>query len=310
MTPFEERLVASFQRRTAGLSPELAAELLKAYRIIRASLTDQQLEELVRTGAIEQFLDDALLERSLLGFRAKVMDAVRSGFNADVKNVPQRGKVDGELAIGFDTLNPTVIDAVRELDSRVVNTIKDEVRDVVRAHVENGLRDGHAHRAIAKEIRPVIGIAPNQLEAVENYRKALKGTNPNASPTDYQLRDRRFDRLAMTPERIDRAVDAYRQRMTAHNANTVAGTATKDSLKLGQHLTWQDAIDKGIVAEEDLERTWVTAGDDRVRPEHQRMNGEKVGFNATFSNGDTIPGESEFGCRCVVRYTVKRRQAA
>jgi hypothetical protein len=49
------------------------------------------------------------------------------------------------------------------------------------------------------------------------------------------------------------------------NAETNARTATVDSLKLGQQLTWQDAADKGIVDLALLDKTWVTVGDDRVR---------------------------------------------
>ncbi len=306
MTAAEERLWLSFQRRASTLTPDMAAELLDAFRMIRAALSDEDLEELVRTGAVNQLIDDALVERSLRAFRAKVVQAIARGFQSTIPQLPNAGKLGGELAVGFDILNPKVIDAVRELDSRVINTVRDEIRDAVRAHVEDGIRDGVAHRTIARRIRPILGLAPNQAEAVENYRKALQGENPNAGPTDYKLRDRRFDKLAMTPERIDRAVNAYAQRMQGFHANTVAGTASKDSLKLGQRLTWDDAIARGIVAAEQLEKTWVTVGDDRVRPEHQKLHGEKVGFDATFSNGDTVPGESDWNCRCIARYTVKK----
>lgn len=313
MTAAEERLWLSFQRRASTLTPEMAAELLAAFRYIRAALTDAELEQLVRTGGVDEVIDDALIERSLRVFRAKVMDAIQRGFTSTVPQLPKAGKVEGTVAVGFDILNPKVIDAVRELDSRVINTIRDEIRDTVRAHVENGIRDGVAHRTIARRIRPILGLAPNQALAVSNYRKALQGENPNAGPADYKLRDRRFDRMQMTPERIDRAVDAYARRMQAHHANTVAGTATKDSLKLGQRLTWDDAIERGIVAAEQLERTWIAVagpgGDGRNRPEHLAMHGEKVPYGAAYSNGDTVPGESDWNCRCVERYTVKKAAA-
>lgn len=310
MNPRDERLWLSLQRRAGVVTPELQAELLHAFRIIREALTDAELEELITSGQIDAILDDALLDRSLLDFRAKVIETVQRGFRATIPELPRAGKVDGELAIGFDQLNPKVIDAIRELDSRVINTIKEDVREVVRAQVENGLRDGDAHRTIARRIRPLVGLAPNQAEAVRNYERALRGENPNAGPTDYKLRDRRYDKLEMTPERIDKAVTAYRRKMEAHHANTVSRNASVDSLKLGQRLTWDDAIERQIVARDQLERTWIAVagpgGDGRNRPEHLAMHGETVPFDASYSNGDTVPGESDFGCRCTERITVRR----
>lgn len=47
-------------------------------------------------------------------------------------------------------------------------------------------------------------------------------------------------------------------------------------------------------------KEWGTAGDDRVRDEHQDMEGEQVGLNESFSNGLLFP--SEPNCRCRVRY--------
>lgn len=305
MTRAEELLYLRFQRRASELSPDLASELLDAWNDLRRALSEGDIAKLLAEGHVDQIIDDALLEKSLRPFRAKVVEAIARGFTAQVRDMP----VGAKGVVAFDVLSPQIVPAVRELDSRVINTIRDDARDAVRAFVENGLRDGKSHRAIAKELRPLLGLSENQALAVDNYRKALHGQNPHAGPTDYQLRDRRFDKLAMTPERIDRAVNAYAKRMQAFHANTVAGTATKDSLKLGQRLSWQDAIDRGIVTAEQLEKTWVTVGDDRVRPAHRALHGEKVGFDATFSNGDTVPGESDWNCRCIARYTVKRPAA-
>lgn len=294
LSPQDRRLYLRVQRKAATLSPEAASELLRAYEAIRAELSPAELQRLIESGRFDQLIDDALLDKHLQPFRERLIESVRKGAQS-VEIANFRG--------GFDMLNPRVIDGIRALDSRVMNTIKQDIRETVRAYVENGLRDGVAPRTIARDLRSTIGLAPNQAEAVANYRAELESGKRGLHRS---LRDRRFDKADLTPERIDRMVAAYEKRMTAHHANTVSRTATVDSLKLGQRLSWEEAVDKGIVDRGELWRKWISVGDDRVRPEHQRMNGEEVPFDSHYSNGDMVPGESTWNCRCIERVIVKR----
>lgn len=294
MSPRDRELWFQVQRRANALSPDLARELLDAYRVIRESLSDAELARLITSGQFDQIVDDALLDRAFGPLRQKIVAAVESGFKSNAPNLPKAGKVDGRLAVMFDTLNPRVIGAVRELDSRVINTLREDVRDTVRAYVENGLRDGKAPKAIAREIRSVIGLTPNQLEMSDEYRVKLS------------LRTRK----PLTEAQIDTKVAAYERRALAHSANTNARTAALDSLKLGQQLSWDDAIAKGILNPTMLWKRWVTVGDDRVRDSHQAMNGEEVPYGNTYSNGDEIPGESDFNCRCISRVFIKPQATA
>jgi hypothetical protein len=196
-----------------------------------------------------------------------------------------------------------VIDAVRQLETRVMTTLDASIRETVRAYVENGLRDGASPRTVARGLRSVIGLAPNQETAVANFEKALRGENPNATPTDYKLRDKRFDRtLAKGPlseAQIEKMVTAYRKRMVAFNAETNARTAALDAQKLAQRLAWEDAIAKGLVEPGSLYKTWRGVMDDSERDTHIAMEGDTVPFDQPHTNGQMIPGEGEWGCRCV-----------
>lgn len=301
------------QRRVAGLQPDVAADILKAFRILRESLSDVELARLISEGQLDKLLDDALLDRAFLPLRERLVAVTERSFDLTTHaDVPKGGKINGTQAVAFDTLNPRVIDAVRQLDSRVINTLKDETRETVRAFVENGLREGTAPRALARDLRQVIGLAPNQAQYVENLRRELlDGSVADASRR--KLLDQRYNlsRLANLPEterlkRIDTITESYRKSWVAQNAETNARTATLDSVKLGQQLSWEDAVRKGVVAPGTLYKRWTATLDDRTRPEHRAMNGEEVQYDGTFSNGDTVPGESDFNCRCVAVFFVKR----
>ena len=51
-------------------------------------------------------------------------------------------------------------------------------------------------------------------------------------------------------------------------------------------------------------KTWLTSRDDRVRDEHEAMDGETVGLNEVFSNGLEYPSEPM--CRCVLTFQTGR----
>jgi hypothetical protein len=249
----------------------------------------------------------------------QVREAIRRGLVQGVpyfaRDLPGAGRINGRLVVSFDVLNPRMIDAVRELETRVITTLDESIRDTVKAFVENGIRDGVNPRTVARNLRAVIGLAPNQETAIRNFERALRGENPNASPLDYQLRDRRFDRTLakgepLTEEQIDRMVTAYRKRMIAFNAETNARTAALDTQKLAQRLSFEDAIAKGIVSRDRMRKTWIGVMDDRERDTHRAMEGVTVGFDDVFvlpdGKRELIPGDGEFNCRCVARYSQDR----
>jgi uncharacterized protein with gpF-like domain len=95
---------------------------------------------------------------------------------------------------------------------------------------------------------------------------------------------------------------AYKNRMIAFNAETLTRTATLQAMKQGQHAAWMQAAERGDVDAGQLYKQWQTVGDDKVRPSHVAMQGEIALATDPYSNGDVIPGESEFNCRCLSVY--------
>lgn len=448
MTPAEIRYWQRAQRKVASLQPDVAAGVLRAFAILRDSLTDAQLLRLVESGAFElafsEIFDAATMDRAMIPVRQRIRSATEESFKFTTADLPKGGKVKGVIGVMFDHLDPKVIEAVRALDVKVSEVISQSSREVIRAFVENGLRDGVNPRVIARELRSTIGLAPNQELAVRNYELALRGSGRN--PFDYALRDRRFDATVraasaergtilayhgtdkaftkfdpayigkatdegflgrgfyfstdanvgrtsavtmevrlrtgktlelsypqwgadkqalvrdalglprsatatevttalrargytavsldyapvgyakkefmvydakrikigggLTEEQIARMTDAYRRRMLAFHAETISRTATLDAFKLGQKLSWDDAIAKGIVDGDRLQKQWIGVGDSRERPEHVAMNDEVVGADEPYSNGEQIPGESTYNCRCLSRFFVSYKNVA
>lgn len=309
MTAAERLLWQRVQRRAAGLTPEMAAAVLRSFANVRDGMTEAAIVRAVQLGGVERLFQEVLAQAVLDVAFAPVRDRLRSqvitGVRFYARDLPKVAQ-SKTLAIGFDILNPRMIDAVRTLETRVVTTLQASVRDVVLAHAENALRDGVNPRELGRSLRTVIGLAPNQEQAVRNYAAALRGDGRN--PLDYQLRDKRFDgtvrKGALTDTQIEKMTDAYRKKMISFNAETHARTATLDAQKAAQKLSWIDAIEKGAVDRRELMKRWVGVMDDRERDEHREMEGETVPFDQPYSNGEDIPGSSTWNCRCISRFFV------
>lgn len=304
MTPRERALRTRIRRLASGMEPRLRARLFAAWDLVRALFSEAELAEAIRRGHIDRLLHDLLTDDSLdpaLGSLRRLVrtqtDHAGDGWTRLIPT-PLRPPL-------FDTLDPAVIDAVRRLDTRVFDGIKNGVRDTVRGALEDGLREGHHPRSIARRIRGAVGLGPSQEQQVLNFRRALEEGRVSDAYR-YTLRDRRF-RISdsMTQADIDRQVEAYRRRRIAQNAETHARTIALDSQRLAQRASWESAIRQGTVNRNDLVRKWITVGDDRVRPEHQELHGAEVGFDERYPNGELLPGESTYNCRCIERIIVK-----
>lgn len=326
MSSLAQRLHDRFQRRLAQETPDLQRALLLSWDRLIAQMSVTQMAALLESASLDRVIQTVLSDYA--------MDAAFARYRAQLQLTMQRTvpwaalalpTTEARVGVAFDVLNPRILSALRVLDSRVMQVVKDGTREAFRAFVEQGFRAGKAPAAIARAVKDWIGLAPNQLAAIDNFRTLLE-TGDRAALTR-QLRDRRFDptvKKATTPPtsatpgtppvppkpltapQIDKMVDAYRERMKAHNANVLAKTAAQDAMKLGNKATWIDAEAKGFVPRGSVRRRWIHLdAQPHPRPTHQAMQGQTVGLNEPYSNGDNYAGEHDpWNCHCLDAYSV------
>jgi len=286
------------------MEPAVARAYLAGIEALRSRLTGRELDALVKAGAVDRYISLALSDENLneafRRYRAQIQLSTRDAAVYVGRSIP--GVPRGTVGVAFDVLSPRVIDGIRALDSRVMRRLATETRETVRAIIEQGLRTGAGPVKTSRAIRDMIGIGPTQVQEVANYRAALEAGKVGKA-LSYAARDRRFDasvrRGALDAAKIDKMVDAYTARRVAINAAATARTATNEAFRAGQRLSWESAIERGIVDAGRLRRRWMTVMDGRERPEHHEMNGSETGFNEPYPNGDLIIGESNsWNCRC------------
>jgi hypothetical protein len=325
-----ERFLTRVRRRLASLQPAAVSAYLRGLRTLGAILGARDVERAVSaaysTARVQgaHVLDDALsdafrpiltdeaVDAAFSRFRAVTQEVTRDGVAYFAKDVPGVGSA-AVQSPRFGVLQPRVLDAIRTADDRVMQRLRPETRDSVRAILAQAYEAGDGPRTAAARLRGLIGLSPSELAQVENFRDALKGA-AGRDWKGYTARDKRFDRTieralaggGLDDARIDKYVDAYARRRLALSAEGHARTTLLNANKLAQHASWQTAVDGGIVDGSLLVKERLTAGDSKVRPEHAEMRGETVPYDQPYSDGSVIPGEFGWNCRCWSRYYMRR----
>ncbi len=318
MTEAQRRVWTRAQRVINRLEPDVLRAVLAAFNRMGKLFEGSVIERLVEQGNIDALVSLVLNEGDLVPVQMPVRVALRSvvatAFKSNVNALPKGGKIDGTVGVIFDHLNPRVIDALRTLETRVISGMTDAARETVRDTLARGLSAQQTPTRIARDLRSVVGLAPNQADAVANFRGLLESGDREALTR--ALRDQRFDRTlekalgangtGLSTSQIDTMVNAYQRRFVAYNAETIAVTAVQDAYKIAARESWLSAIDRGIVDGDRLMKEWIHLdGQQNPRPEHEAMNGQVVGIDEPYSNGDTYAGEGDpWNCHCIDFYFI------
>lgn len=318
MTAEQHAALDRARTRISRLQPDVIAAVIVAFRQIASALGEAELVRLIAAGAIDRILTvllaDVVLDRATLPLRLALRQTVEKAFRWNVPYLPKGGKVNGHVAVMFDTLNPRVVEALSSFENTVVSGLKDGVRESVQQALTRGLETRQSNAALARSVRAVVGLSPRQEAAVANFRSMLERGDRTA--LSRELRDRRFDatldRLlgaegkGLTEAQIEKMTDAYRRQSTAANAETISRAATQSAYKLAQRQSWESAIARGIVPSGIVRKRWLHLdGQENPRPHHEAMQGETVPLEAPYSNGDTFAGEHDpWNCHCIDIYQV------
>ena len=267
--------------------------------------------------AVLQAVDDAALKFAAETHAAYVHSAQTAAQWLDEQPVT------ADALVRFDQTDPAVIQAARQNQLEWVRDMTVETRQTVRQVIYDGTVRSANPREIARDIRDSIGLAPQQEVAVRSYRRALEQQD-YANALDRQLSSGHSDRTiaaaqdarrALSADQIDTAVERYRQNQVNYRAETIARTETLRNVHAGVTAAYDQAIARGDLDADQLEKEWIHAGGGRFsRPEHVALDGTMVGWGEAFDVGGARmqhPGDPAGGaentanCRCTFATTVK-----
>ncbi len=122
---------------------------------------------------------------------------------------------------------------------------------------------------------------------LEEYSKSVNNTTIDSIKRTLREGVAAGESIPELQKRVQKVFDGCNK----YRAQMISRTETITASNQGSLEAYRQS---GVVEK----KTWLTAGDERVRPEHAAMNGETVGLEKTFSNGLMVPGEPN--CRCTI----------
>ncbi len=187
-------------------------------------------------------------------------------------------------SISFDLTNPRSVQWARTESAQLIVEITDSIREGVQAIIGTSIETGIAPKESARVIRRIVGLTDRQAQAVVTYR---------------------FDLLwaGRTGEDVARAADRYATQLLRYRSESISRTETIAAATHGQRETWRQAVDQGLLDPDRTQRVWQTTEDARTCPICEPMDGQEVGLEEPFTDGegasvDMPPAHPQ--CRCAV----------
>lgn len=249
-------------------------------------------------------------------FEDYLIDALEKGGETGIEAMPPPIAAQAT----FNVINPLAVAWANDYIPKLIREISESTRDGIAEVLRYGMDSQLPPQTTARAIREMIGLTAKQSRAVINYRRQLEARSnlSGITPADRRLiglRDqktvnRHFREGHLTPERIDTMVDRYYKNLVNMRANAIARTEAFRAVEMGEQLAWEKAVKDGLIRESDVTRKWVTARDDRVRPDHAaipRMNKDGVGLKEPFKTPTGLVMNPPYGvnCRCSVVRVIK-----
>lgn len=289
---------------------------LLAVRTIRDQTTLEELADLLTTGRFEEAVVALQAAGEVLGgtYGQALVDAAD-----DTARFLSRALT---VDVRFDVSNTRAVTAIQQNRLRLIREFTNGQRETLRTALADGIGRGLNPIDQARNFRASVGLTRRQLQSVENFRSLLTEARADGLPSrqalNRALRDGRFDRSILTAIRdnrpldeaqVDRMVTRFRERLVRHRAEVIGRTEALRSAHQGTEEMYRQAIDSGQFTQEQMIRTWVTAGDERVRGSHVRLNGLARDLDQTWPGDDgplrfpgdpDAPGSETIRCRCIL----------
>lgn len=299
-----------FEILVGQYEPMLRAAFIEAIDDIRSNIVLRRVVERLERGDINGAVKAMNLDPA--AFRP-LDEAIRQAFNgggiATVEQMPVLRDPEGHrFVIRFDVRNIEAENWLRQHSTTLVTNIIADQQEGIRTALTEGLARGdnptrtaldvvgRLNRVTGRREGGILGLTSQQAGYVASMRERLLSGDPEEMRKVLAMtrRDKRFDRTILAAIRDGKAIPAdmvaritgrYSDSLLLLRGETIARFETMASLGQAQEAGYEQAIAKGVVRADQIEGTWHSADDKRVRTthgDHGGMNGQKVGWKQPF----------------------------
>jgi SPP1 gp7 family putative phage head morphogenesis protein len=193
-----------------------------------------------------------------------------------------------EFTMSFNKTNPNSLAFASQRAGELVTAIDEMTRNAIRQTIIEAFNDQLDYRATARRIKNVVGLHPQWAKAVTNFEKKEFARLVRSGLKEETARARAMERASR-----------YSDSLKSKRATMIARTEIQIAQNEGRYEGWKQAAEQGYVDAE-AQKMWVIAQDERTCPDCVELDGEIVGWNESFSNGDETPGRVHPHCRCTM----------
>ena len=326
--PAQRRL---FRELAAKFGLEVANAYLSVVRDLTSQIELQKLILAIERRDLQAAMDALHLTRSAFQpVDTKLSEAFVAGGQGAVASMP------AAISIGFrfDPGNQRAAEIIRARAGRLITGLLETELQAAREHLADGMARGLHPNAVALDLvgrvnrvtrvreGGLIGLSRPQRDYLASARLELASADP-ALLNNYlarKQRDKNFDAAVRRAIRTGKPMDAgtaktaathYSNRMLRLRGQTIARTEALPTIRAAKREAYQQLVDDGRVATQDIVRGWVVTKDGRQRDSHDAMGGQEVrGLDQPFASpsgaqfmfpGDTslgAPANEVIDCRC------------
>lgn len=205
------------------------------------------------------------------------------------QGVPALSRIGVQLR--FDVMNPHAAQFAATASSQLITSINDSQRDAVRALVEGAVGTGRTVQETARDIRNVVGLRPDQVDALGKFRERLAGRD-------------------LTIDQVEGKVERYAKALLKQRGELIARTEILTAANRGQLELWREARRDGKLDNTWLKQ-WILTPDELLCQYCEPMDDFPVGLNESFASelGDVEHPPLHPNCRCTLGL-VKERETA
>lgn len=211
--------------------------------------------------------------------------------------------------MAFDRTSAEAVAWARDHSAQLVTSVTAETRAAIRRIIERAFSEGIAPREAAKLVKQVVGLRPDQVDAVLNARQRLLDAAARAQRTGRAVKVKipgaprgiSIPPAGLTPERMSATLQRYADRQLRQRALLIARTETIAASNAGQQLQWEQAVKDGLLRGNEKQR-WVVAFDERLCKVCRALHGQQVPLGQPFMsiNGPVLRPPAHPNCRCSV----------
>lgn len=337
-------------------APQIRAAFLAAIQDIVDNTILNEVINAISDGDVERaFIVLGFSEAAMRPLTAALETAFETGGVMTGRTFPKYlNTYSGRAVFRFDVRNSRAEAYLRDKSSELITRIGDDTRVNIRSVLTAGMEAGRNPRNVALDIigridpvtkqrvGGIVGLTRQQEKWARNVRDKLNDTrdylarealaHPTAKPTPdshpyfgYEMRDKRFDRTvaaairdgkALPVDVVEKLVLRYKDNALKLRGEMIARTEALQSLNAAEYEAIKQAVASGAANASAVRREWDSAGDNRVRYTHKKMNGQRVGLDEPFESPSgallMYPGDTSLEasadevvlCRCRVRTVI------